>query len=483
MVQYEYTSLFRFSCYVRLVIIGATYNTRNSNNSTAASMSLWSAIVGRTSAPSRNDLAWLFLIFYCSSQLQVSYLAWQTQLHALQQEQQQQVNYDDKSTTSTVEKARVQQQREQREPKRVVVGFPADRQKRKQEEIVVQEPPLSLTFSDQAAYLENAKRVELESSDETTSPVFVPLVPDPFNKRATRAEWDKIAEFERINRRLLGNATFESNYSHICGCPGKAVAVVDCPRWYTSTAIEESCRYMDENAAILVPYAQAKLKARSLAASQACRRRQLGGGTGNAVLGSDGALCLAPKQPMKPPILSLHAPQSRRIVQELSDLIEKDKITSISEFGAGLGQYKAAILAKHPDGFEYRAYDGSGNVDSYTNGFSKYVDLTIPSALPVSDWVLFMQGGEKASSASEGMIVRNLHRNNCRGIILGWGELDQGGRGHVNNHSSAYMIAVFESLGYTYDADASAKFNDSDSFYHRYIGSLMVFRRKQPVCG
>ena len=43
----------------------------------------------------------------------------------------------------------------------------------------------------------------------------------------------------------------------------------------------------------------------------------------------------------------------------------------------------------------------------------------------------------------------NLHRANCRGLVLSWAVLNQMGHGHVNCHSNEYVTRQLEGLGYT----------------------------------
>ena len=46
--------------------------------------------------------------------------------------------------------------------------------------------------------------------------------------------------------------------------------------------------------------------------------------------------------------------------------------------------------------------------------------------------------GEHVSGNYEGMVIRNLHHHNCKGVILSWAVLGQGGHSHVNNNSNDY---------------------------------------------
>ena len=152
----------------------------------------------------------------------------------------------------------------------------------------------------------------------------------------------------------------------------------------------------------------------------------------------------------------------------------------MNDFGAGVGQYKGALLKECPN-FDYRAYDGAGNVEEYTKGMVKYFDLTLPLALPKADFVMSLEVGEHVSSKNEGMLIRNMHHHNCKGVILSWGVLGQDGHGHTNNHANEYIIGIFEKLDYVHDVATQQKFRDAD-VYSWFKNSIMVFRRKFAVC-
>ena len=72
-------------------------------------------------------------------------------------------------------------------------------------------------------------------------------------------------------------------------------------------------------------------------------------------------------------------------------MIESDDIGSITDFGAGVGQYKAVVLngfsqtTANTTSFVYHAYGGAGNVESCTHDFLRFVDLSVPLAFPRSD--------------------------------------------------------------------------------------------------
>lgn len=182
-----------------------------------------------------------------------------------------------------------------------------------------------------------------------------------------------------------------------------------------------------------------------------------------------------------------HMVASTRLVSELLTLIKDENVASIIDFGAGVGQYKEAILQqengqhvlpnqKRPD-VKWNSYDGAGNVVEYTKGYVTYVDLTLPLELPKADWVVALEVGEHVPNQYEGMLIRNLHHHNCKGIILSWAVVGQDGHSHVNNHSNDYIISIFKELGYVEDLDLKARLRNPVDNYGWFVASTMAFRR------
>ncbi|KAL3893639.1 MAG: hypothetical protein SGPRY_014092, partial [Prymnesium sp.] len=94
-----------------------------------------------------------------------------------------------------------------------------------------------------------------------------------------------------------------------------------------------------------------------------------------------------------------HVPADGIIVAMLAALLRGEisgscksgtALLSISDFGAGVGQYGHALLSLYSD-LRWRGYDGAGNVRSFTNGFVSFFDLAVPLALPLSDWVVSLE--------------------------------------------------------------------------------------------
>jgi len=180
------------------------------------------------------------------------------------------------------------------------------------------------------------------------------------------------------------------------------------------------------------------------------------------------------------PMAFHHATADKGMVKVLKQFIKDENITSINDFGAGIGQYGSEIIPAFPH-MHFNAYDGAGNVEEYTKGKVKFFDLTMPFAFPKADWVLSLEVGEHIPTKFEAMVIRNLHAHNCKGVILSWAILGQFGHGHINNHSNKYLELVFNKLGYTNDVEIANKLRESAT--HRWFQkSVMVFRRNRPVC-
>lgn len=120
---------------------------------------------------------------------------------------------------------------------------------------------------------------------------------------------------------------------------------------------------------------------------------------------------------------------------------------TLTDFGAGVGQFGHYLKAHLPQ-LEYHAYDGGGNVEEFTEQYVKFTDLTKPLSLKRTDWVLSSEVGEHIPHQFESHFIANLHAHNCKGIILTWAVLNQGGTHHVNCHSNEYLLDIFEGLGY-----------------------------------
>jgi hypothetical protein len=168
----------------------------------------------------------------------------------------------------------------------------------------------------------------------------------------------------------------------------------------------------------------------------------------------------------------------------LNEFIVEHNIQSLSDLGAGVGQYGHCVAASSLSSVQHvYSYDGAGNVELHTGGLVKYADFTLPLYIPRTEWVMSFEVGEHIASSKEGMFIRNLHATNCRGILLSWATMKQvGGTGHVNLHDNEYLIRLFTDLGYVQDFVWERKMRDAATSSSFFQNSLMIFRRITPVC-
>lgn len=150
--------------------------------------------------------------------------------------------------------------------------------------------------------------------------------------------------------------------------------------------------------------------------------------------------------------------------------------TSVGDFGAGPGEYGKRLMAANR-GIAWEGYDGSDNIEEFTQGHVKYLNLAEPHDLgKMYDWVLSLEVGEHIPKASEAAFVNNLHRHNRRGMVLSWAIPTQGGLGHVNAKAPNETIALMTSMGYVFDQNTTDRLRNS-TIEEYWKQELFVFRR------
>ena len=201
------------------------------------------------------------------------------------------------------------------------------------------------------------------------------------------------------------------------------------------------------------------LAARHTQASGACRSAKVSAGAASQRLGLDSGLqvtggwCLDTKRSPADAFSSVNLPNGQSyflpkphvaadvgIVAFLHDLLSP-RFLSVSDFGAGVGQYGRALLSKNSH-HRWMGHDAAGNIEEATGGFVKYFDLSMPLSLPRTDWVMSFEVGEHVPPAQEMMVVRNLHAHNCRGIILSWAYLRKAGWTRQQSRPTILSAAV-----------------------------------------
>ena len=173
---------------------------------------------------------------------------------------------------------------------------------------------------------------------------------------------------------------------------------------------------------------------------------------------------------------------SQKLTESLKEFFSREGAKSINDFGAGVGQY--GISLRREDSI-YRGYDEAGDVGIYTQGFINYFDLSIPLKLPVADWVISFEHGHLVPPEKEGMLVRNLHAHNCKGMIISWGTYGEVELESHNLHDEQYIIETFNELGYFYDVVQTDYFRqnwDPETDGMWLHNTLLVLRRLEPIC-
>ena len=190
-----------------------------------------------------------------------------------------------------------------------------------------------------------------------------------------------------------------------------------------------------------------------------------------------------------------HVYPDERIGAMLSRLLSHDDSSgrhhlTVKDFGAGVGEYGHLLLA-YDRRHRWAGFDGAGNVEEVADGFVDWFDLSRPLLSPVSelaaDWVVSLEVGEHIPDQFEPMFIRNLHASNCRGVVLSWGQYGPGGHGDATYHTQAYLVQLFDSLGYDFMRALTDKTKRMQvgrrgvSRHWWFDRNLYIFRRREVV--
>jgi hypothetical protein len=130
-----------------------------------------------------------------------------------------------------------------------------------------------------------------------------------------------------------------------------------------------------------------------------------------------------------------------------------------------------------------RHFHHSGNVEDFTSCSVRYLDLAEPVYLGKRfSWILSLEVGEHIPGDFADTFISNLHTHNCRGIVLSWAMPGQNGHQHVNCQTNDWVRSKLEPLGYVSDLPLETKMRASIKTCAWLTNTLMVFRRKFPLC-
>lgn len=158
----------------------------------------------------------------------------------------------------------------------------------------------------------------------------------------------------------------------------------------------------------------------------------------------------------------------------LVDVLNKNKIKSIYDFGCGHGNYTSNFVNS---GFICEGYDGNPNTKRLTNGLCDVLDLSKSFNMQKKQYVLSLEVGEHIPKQYENVFIENLHNHNTEGIILSWAVVGQGGDGHVNCQNNDYIKKIFKDLGYENDI-VEENYLRYKSKFDWFRNTIMVFKRK-----
>jgi hypothetical protein len=164
--------------------------------------------------------------------------------------------------------------------------------------------------------------------------------------------------------------------------------------------------------------------------------------------------------------------------------------SSIYDIGAGVGQL-GRLLENKQAPVDYAGFDGGNNIESMWGKTTPmrgdpyhvvpeicWIDAAVPVTLPERDWVLSIEVGEHIPLEYEAQFIDNLVGICTTGVIMSWAVPGQGGRGHINEKTNAYLVDEMRKRGFEYDIAQTTLFRKSVSGGTKWLrGSLMVFRR------
>jgi cyclopropane fatty-acyl-phospholipid synthase-like methyltransferase len=169
-----------------------------------------------------------------------------------------------------------------------------------------------------------------------------------------------------------------------------------------------------------------------------------------------------------------HHAHDTPLCEALTQFFKTENAMDIVDLGCGLGNYVAHFLENR---LMAVGYDGNPKTPELTSGRCKVIDLAEPFQFDNPyDWVLSIEVGEHLPEEYEDVYINNLHNNNKRGIVMSWALEGQGGLGHYNEKSNAYIKNKLLQLGYKNDLEAENYLRNSASLWW-FKNTLMVFRK------
>ena len=163
---------------------------------------------------------------------------------------------------------------------------------------------------------------------------------------------------------------------------------------------------------------------------------------------------------------------------KLSDAIvviaKRNNVTKTYDFGCGPGKY---VQNFRKNGIETTGYDGNPVTSKIP--WCSVQDLTSDFQLDPVNFLLCLEVCEHVPKHYEDALVNTLNRHVNPGgtLIISWAVVGQSGTGHVNCQNNDYVIAKFQSLGYTYDNAQSTYLRSQESCAPWFRNTILVFNK------
>jgi cyclopropane fatty-acyl-phospholipid synthase-like methyltransferase len=151
--------------------------------------------------------------------------------------------------------------------------------------------------------------------------------------------------------------------------------------------------------------------------------------------------------------------------------------SSVVDFGCGNAKYAKYI--KEQSKIDVDAFDGNPHVSDITEGFASLLDLSKDFDLSKKyDVVISLEVAEHIPKQYEETYVNNLVNHCEKMIIISWAKIGQGGKGHVNEQNSEYVVDLFGDMGFYLDEDLTKLLRESSTVCRWFKDTVHVFKRK-----
>jgi hypothetical protein len=153
---------------------------------------------------------------------------------------------------------------------------------------------------------------------------------------------------------------------------------------------------------------------------------------------------------------------------------------SLFDIGAGVGQYGVWFRFNAPY-IVWEGFDGAGNVESFTNGSVRWIDVTDPLYDTIgnrrADWVMSLEVGEHIAHNASLIFLDLLSKHSNIGVILSWAVKGQGGHGHINEKDNEEVVRISQNVGLVQTAWTKSFQNEARKLaqYRWFRESFMVF--------